>query len=248
MPRAKYVLLDCDNTLCLSEKIAFGQCTLVVNEVLEKFGVTERYTPETLLDTCVGQNFLTMMETMQKRHGFTMSPEEVKAYADKEVEKVTEKLSEECTVIPGVPEQLESLKQQGYPMSVVSTSAKPRVVASLKKCGIYNYFPDEHIYSAATSLPEPKGKPDPAVYNFACQQLGVKNSECVTVEDSGSGATAAMNAGIPCIGFVGVYGIEEGPEKVAEMEKKLREKCNVKVIMYNWSEFPECLKKIEEGL
>ena len=33
-------------------------------------------------------------------------------------------------------EQLEWLQKQGYPMSVVSTSAKPRVIASLKKTNL----------------------------------------------------------------------------------------------------------------
>ncbi|KAI0421019.1 phosphoglycolate phosphatase [Xylaria grammica] len=248
MPRVKYVLLDCDNTLCLSERLAFEACTDLTNEVLEKWGKSERYTVEQLLEDFVGHNFRGMLVGLQKKHGFTMTPEEVDAYVDRELGAVTAKLSEKCTPCPGAPEQLEALKAQGYPMSVVSTSAKPRVVASLKKTGIDKYFPDEHVYSAATSLTPPSSKPDPAIYNYACQQLGVKNSECVTVEDSKSGATAAMRAGIPLIGYVGVYGIEEGPEKMEQMAKLLKEQCNANVIMYDWKEFPECLKKIEEGL
>ncbi|KAI8629244.1 phosphoglycolate phosphatase [Xylariaceae sp. FL1651] len=248
MPRVKYVLLDCDNTLCLSERLAFEACTDLTNEVLEKWGKSERYTVDQLLEDFVGHNFRGMLVGLQKKHGFTMTPEEVDAYVDRELGAVTAKLSEKCTPCPGAPEQLEALKQQGYPMSVVSTSAKPRVVASLKKTGIDKYFPDEHVYSAATSLNPPSSKPDPAIYNYACQQLGVKNSECVTVEDSKSGATAAMRAGIPLIGYVGVYGIEEGQEKMEQMAKVLTEQCKANVIMYDWKEFPECLKKIEAAL
>ncbi|KAK8104503.1 uncharacterized protein PG998_011536 [Apiospora kogelbergensis] len=235
MPRCKYILLDCDNTLCLSEHLAFEACTDLTNEVLEKFGKSERYTVKQLLEDFVGHNFRGMLVGLQQKHEFKMSPEEVDAYVDRELGAVTAKLSEKCEPCPGVLEQLAWAKKEGYPMSVVSTSAKPRVVASIKK----------HVYSAATSMEKPSSKPDPAIYNFACEKLGVSQKECLTVEDSKSGATAAMRAGIPLIGYVGVYGIEEGKEKMEQMAKILKEQCNAAVIMYDWKEFPDCVKKIE---
>jgi beta-phosphoglucomutase-like phosphatase (HAD superfamily) len=67
----------------------------------------------------------------------------------------------------------------------------------------------------------------------------------VTVEDSKSGATAAMRAGIPLIGYVGIYGLEEGKEKEAQMAKALTEVTKADYIMYDWKEFPEAIKKIE---
>jgi HAD superfamily hydrolase (TIGR01509 family) len=186
-----------------------------------------------------------MLVGLQKKHSFQLKPEELEDYVAQELGRVTQKLSEKATVCPGVPEVLKSLKEQGYPLSVVSTSAKPRVVASLIKTDIYSYFPDEHVYSAATSLNPPSSKPDPKIYLYACEQLGIKPEEAVTVEDSKSGATAAMRAGIPLIGYVGVYGIEEGKEKMEQMATLLREQCKADEIMYDWKEFPELLKKIE---
>jgi HAD superfamily hydrolase (TIGR01509 family) len=174
-----------------------------------------------------------------------MPPEQLDEYVGRELSAVIAKLSAKAEPCPGVPEQLERLAQAGYPMSVVSTSAKPRVVASLKKAGIDKYFPDEHVYSAATSLNPPSSKPDPKIYLYACEQLGVKPEECVTVEDSKSGATAAMRAGIPLVGYVGVYGVEEGKEKMEQMAKLLTEQCKADAIMYHWDEFPGILKKLE---
>jgi len=107
------------------------------------------------------------------------------------------------------------------------------------------FFKDEHVYSAATTLNPPSSKPDPAIYLHACKELGVKPEECLTVEDSKSGATAGMRAGIPLIAYVGIYKIEEGEEKQKEMAKTLTDQCNAKVVMYDWQEFPECLMKIE---
>jgi len=245
MPKVKYVLLDCDNTLVLSEQLAFEACTELTNEVLEKHGLEARYTVKQLLEDFVGHNFRGMLVGLQKKHNFTLTPDELEDYVARELGAVTLKLSQKATVCEGVPEALEMLKEQEYPMSVVSTSAKPRVVASLKKVGIDHYFLDEHVFSAASSLNPPSSKPDPAIYFHACQVLGVKPEECVTVEDSRSGATAAKRANIPLIGYVGVYGVEDGEEKMEEMAKILTEECGAKVIMYHWSEFADCLKKIE---
>lgn len=110
------------------------------------------------------------------------------------------------------------------------------------------FFKDEHVYSAATTLDPPSSKPDPAIYFHACKELGVKPEECLTVEDSKSGATAAMRAGIPLIAYVGIYKIEDGDEKMKEMANTLTEQTKAKTVMYDWKEFPECLKTIESDL
>lgn len=188
-----------------------------------------------------------MLKGIQTKHNFELTPDEMETYVGMELDRVTKKLSEKCKPCPGAPEELEKLKEQGYPMSVVSTSAKSRVVASLKKTNIDHYFPNEHVYSAATSLNPPSSKPDPAIYLYACKQLGVKPEECVTVEDSKSGATSAMRAGVPCVAYVGVYGHEEGKEKMEKMAKLLTEETKAVAVMYDWKEFPEILKKIEAG-
>ena len=186
-----------------------------------------------------------MLVRLQKIHNFEMPPDQLEEYVNKELGAVTKKLSEKCKECPGAGEQLEWMKEQGYPMAVVSTSAKPRVLASLHKVGFNKYFPDEKVYSAATSLTPPSSKPDPKIYFYACEQLGVKPEECVTVEDSKSGATAGMRAGIPLIGYVGVYGIEDGKEKMDQMAGVLSKDCKAGSIMYDWKDFQKCLKEIE---
>ena len=177
-----------------------------------------------------------------------MSDDEVDEYVDLELGRVVDKLSEKCVECTGVTEQLQWAKDQGYPMAVVSTSAKPRVIASLIKTNLMHFFTDEHVYSAATSLSPPSSKPDPAIYLHACKEIGVQPGECVAVEDSKSGATAAMRAGIPLIGYVGVYGIEDGKEKMEQMAKKLKNETKADAVMYDWSEFPSILKGIDVDL
>lgn len=241
-------MLDCDNTLVQSERLAFEACAELTNEVLEKHNIEHRYTTDQLLEDFVGHNFRGMLKGLQAKHNFKMEDAELEDYVERELGAVTKKLSEKAIECPGVTDELNRLKEQGYPMSVVSTSAKSRVVASLEKTKIDHFFPTEHVYSAATSLNPPTSKPDPAIYIHACKELGVKPEECVTVEDSKSGATAAMRAGIPCIAYVGIYGIEEGKEKMDEMAKLLTDQTKAATVMYDWKDFQKCLKEVESKI
>jgi len=247
MGKVKYVLLDCDNTLCQSEHLAFEACADLTNELMEEKKIDTRYTAESLLEDFVGYNFRGMVKGLKEKHGFELSDDELERYVSQELARVTKKLSEKATECPNVTKQLEWIKSQGYPMSVVSTSAKSRVVASLEKCNLDRFFKPEHVYSAATSLDPPSSKPDPKIYNYACEQLGVKNADAITVEDSKSGATAAMRAGIPCIAYVGIYGIEDGKDKMEQMAKVLTEQTKCFAVMRDWDEFPEIIKKYESS-
>jgi HAD superfamily hydrolase (TIGR01509 family) len=247
-PQAQYILLDCDNTLVQSERLAFEACAELTNEVLEQYKKPERYTTEQLLEDFVGHNFRGMLVGLQKKHEFEMSKEDLEDYVERELGAVTAKLSQKAIECPGVTDVLTKLQEQGYPLSVVSTSAKSRVVASLKKADLEKFFDSDKVWSAASSLNPPSSKPDPLIYNHACKEMKVANARAVTVEDSKSGATAAMRAGIPCIGYVGIYGIEEGKEKMEEMAKLLTEETKCKAIMYDWKDFFDILKKIEEDL
>ena len=47
-------------------------------------------------------------------------------------------------------------------------------------------------------------KPAPDIYQLAAQRAGFKPARCLVVEDSVTGATAALAAGCKVIGFTGV--------------------------------------------
>lgn len=243
MAPIKEILFDCDNTLVLSEELAFEACADLANEILEKNGKSERYTGPELLKDFVGQNFRGMMVSLQKKFDFTIPEEEFNQYVDRELGKVIEKLEKKARPCDGSMEVLEKLfKSKKYGMAVVSSSALSRVQASIRKVGQDKFFPPEHVYSAATSLEKPTSKPDPAIYLHACKEIGVQPSECVAVEDSKSGATAAKNAKIPLIGYVGAY---EDKKEMDRMAKMLTEECGAIIVMYHWSEFNDALAKVE---
>ena len=243
--QVKEILFDCDNTLVLSESLAFEACAELANEILEKYNVDKRFTGPELLQTFVGQNFRGMMVGLQEKYHFTMPEQQLEDFVQRELGAVITKLNEKAQPCEGVIPELEKLKRSGkYGMAVVSSSALSRVVASIKKTEMEHYFPEDHVFSAATSLPTPTSKPNPAIYLHACKVIGVRPSDCVAIEDSRSGATAAKNAKIPLIGYVGPY-LDEGKEKQEAIAKMLSEECGAITIMWHWREFEECLKKVE---
>lgn len=221
--------------------MAFSACANLVNTVLEKKGVPQRYTAEQLLIEFMGRNFRAMMTSLQAKFGFELTQTEIDGYVKAEEDAVILKLEAKAEPCEGSIPVLEKLSRENkYSMMVVSSSALRRIQASLRKCGQEKFF-GNRVYSAVTSLPTPATKPDPAVYLFAMARFDLQPEECIAVEDSRSGATAAVQAGIPTIAYVGCY---HGDKKRAEIAKTLLD-VGCKAVMRHWSEFENCVAKIE---
>jgi HAD superfamily hydrolase (TIGR01509 family) len=236
--------LDCDNTLVLSEELAFEACAELANSILSDRNVSHRYTGPQLMNEFVGQNFRGVVVSLQKKFGFVLTGDELESFVSQEEDGVIATLEKKAQPCEGVNEQLEKLAAEGkYGLAVVSSSALRRVKASIKKVDQDKFFPPEHIFSAATSLPVPTTKPDPAIYLHACKVLGKQPGECVAVEDSKSGTLSAVRAGIPVIAYTGSY---EGEAKQKEMADLLKEN-GAQVVMTHWKDFPQVLAEIEQS-
>ena len=183
-----------------------------------------------------------MVVSLQQKFNFQIPHDEMEGYVSQEEDRVIAKLERDAKPCVNCTPELEKLyASKQYGLAVVSSSALRRVKASIVKVGQDKFFPPDHIFSAATSLEKPTTKPDPAIYLHACKVIGKKPEECVAVEDSKSGATSAIRANIPTIGYVGSYG---GSEKQKEMTEMLTG-LGVKVVMQDWKEFPDLLAKVE---
>lgn len=123
---------------------------------------------------------------------------------DDVVARVIELIGENDTKMPGVKEILDFCKSKGLKIGLASNSSHDLIEVVLEKVGIKHYF--DFISSAADVE---KGKPDPAVYLYAAEKLGVDPTECLVFEDSIIGVTAAKNAGM----FVVAIPVQEDFEK-----------------------------------
>ena len=83
------------------------------------------------------------------------------------------------------------------PRAVASSSGADYIRWALDRFGLSHHF-GEHIYSAEGME---RGKPHPDIYLQAAHGLGIAPPRCLAVEDSPTGATAAVAAGMHVIGL-----------------------------------------------
>ena len=99
-------------------------------------------------------------------------------------------------VYPGINELLQSLKNKGYKIAVVSNKAQEMAQKVVKK-----FF--GNIFDAVTGKIEGFAtKPDPALTLEIVRQLGVKPENCILVGDSGMDMAAAVNGGLFPLGVL----------------------------------------------
>lgn len=93
------------------------------------------------------------------------------------------------------------LHSSGRSMVVASGSPRNRVDVCLKVAGI------DHCFAGADKIFTREdvefGKPAPDMFLLAASRLGVEASQCVVVEDSGAGITAALAANMEVVGYLG---------------------------------------------
>ncbi|WP_298921784.1 HAD family phosphatase [uncultured Roseobacter sp.] len=109
---------------------------------------------------------------------------------------VIEKYRTELQPICGAETLLTSLKTA----KCIASSASPAKLAlGLIETELYELvYPN--IFS--TRLVE-RGKPHPDIFLYAAEKMEASPSNCIVIEDSVAGVTAAKSAGMTCIGFSG---------------------------------------------
>ncbi|CAL9460067.1 HAD family hydrolase [Streptomyces sp. enrichment culture] len=109
------------------------------------------------------------------------------------------------TVQPGALPLLDGARALGIPVALVTASE--RVVADLVLDTL-----GHHRFTCSIAHGEaPHGKPHPAPYLTAARRLGVPPEDCVTLEDTPTGAASALAAGCRVVAVPTVPGIQEGP-------------------------------------
>lgn len=102
---------------------------------------------------------------------------------------------DEVVVFDDVATTLASLRQDGVPLAVCTSSGREYLEALLERTGLDQVF-DATVAREDTS----EHKPDPAPYRLAARRLGVDPAACAAVEDTPAGVEAARAAGMRVLG------------------------------------------------
>lgn len=92
---------------------------------------------------------------------------------------------------------LDSLK---ISKCVASNSSRDHVVHCLEFTKQFEYFSEHSIFTSSQVL---KPKPAPDLFLFAARKMGVEPENCIVIEDSSTGAAAAIAAGMQVLMFLG---------------------------------------------
>ncbi|HSX87198.1 MAG TPA: HAD family hydrolase [Pseudomonas sp.] len=133
-------------------------------------------------------------------------------------------------VIPGVHAALHSID---LPLAIASNGRYQAVEHALLRCELSERV-DVGIF-AAEQVERPKPAPD--LYLLAAKTAGVAPQRCLVVEDSVTGVTAALAAGMQVIGFLGASHI---PPEHAENLRQL----GVEHLIEDMRELPALVERL----
>ena len=100
------------------------------------------------------------------------------------------------TLIHGVLELIQDYHKNGLTLVLASSASMPNINRIFKRFNLDQYF-----VAKLSGADLPKSKPHPEIFIKAAEASGHEKSECMVIEDSTNGITAAKAAGIYCVGF-----------------------------------------------
>ncbi len=135
-----------------------------------------------------------------------------KDYSVKEVEtqimsEMVRLIHENGEPLPGVLDTIKFLKEKGFKIGLGTSSFTVLIEAVLNSLKLNDAF--DFVHSAED---EKYGKPHPAVYITVAENLGVKATDCLVIEDSVTGIIAGKAARMTVVAI---------PEKTHEVNPKI---------------------------
>ena len=184
-----HFIFDCDGVLVDSEPLSMR----VDVQILAENGVV--MSEDEAHHRFVGRTFAAMLDEISREHGVSF-PADASAQKDLRLLRLYET---DLRAVPGVEAALSALQPQHF--SVASNSPFERVETALRIAGLTRFFGNrittfEHVA---------RGKPEPDVFIEAARRAGHAPGDCIVVEDSVTGVTAAHRAGCRVLGFTGTH-------------------------------------------
>ena len=179
------IIFDCDGVLVESESLAVR----LESNLLTAAGFPLSF--DDIAANYVGLSYQAMADGIEDRFG-TPIPE---GLMDEVQELIVNTIAEGLAPVEGM-EQL--LGASGLPRCVASSSRLKRVRLSLDVAGLSKYFDPDLVLSA--QMVE-HAKPAPDLFFLAAAKLGVEPEQCLVIEDSPSGVSAGLAAGMDVVAF-----------------------------------------------
>jgi HAD superfamily hydrolase (TIGR01509 family) len=187
-PDPRLVIFDCDGVLVDSEAIS----NRVLAEMLSAEGL-----PTTLAQARRRYQGLLLADVLcraEEKLGRTLPEDWLGRY---ERERAAA-FRRELAPVAGAAATVQRLTAAGIGVCVASQGKLSKTRLSLALTGLDRLFPERARFSAYSVA---HGKPAPDLFLQAAASMGAEPAGCVVVEDTPSGVTAAVSAGMRCVGY-----------------------------------------------
>src|SRR5271165_5443 len=193
------VIFDCDGVLVDSEMIALG----VTRRMLGEAGLR-------LSDGETRKRFLGMrQDSVLRRVEAELGAPLPKDFSGALTREILATFERELKGVEGVRQAVQGLNAR---VCVASSSAPGRLRFALRVTDYETLFAP-NIFSSSQVQ---RGKPYPDLFLFAARTMRAAPQDCLVIEDSVAGVTAARAAGMAVFGFVGGSHFS-GPAQAAEL-------------------------------
>ena len=187
------IISDCDGVVIDSEVVAEAVLARHLKSQLPDLDVAA------MLDGKHGMMTEALLALIVQETGWVMPP----AFREALFLDVRHSVMTEATIIAGITEAYQALS---LPLAVASNSQYPHIVHAAERAGLSALFKDRLFSASQVARP----KPHPDLYLLAADTLGVAPARCLVIEDSTTGASAGLAAGMTVIGFTGASHIQAG--------------------------------------
>jgi HAD superfamily hydrolase (TIGR01509 family) len=183
----RLAVFDCDGVLVDSELITNRVFVGLLNEL----GIP--ITLEDMFEKFVGRSMAYCWDLVAGMLRHPVPPQLVEEYR----RRTTAALEAQLKAVDGIEESLDALDRLRIPYCVASSGSHDKMQTTLGVTGLLPRF-EGRIFSATEVA---NGKPAPDVFLYAASKCGVAPSACCVIEDSPTGVTAGVAAGMTVYGY-----------------------------------------------
>jgi len=189
-------VFDLEGTLAPTEWVWF----LANDQLLESHNIVIDEAARELLNTMpAGCGLKRSIELLQER--FPLLKGTVQELMQQKAElglKNIENEDNKFEYYTGLEQFLTNIKERSCSVAIATNCSTRGLNCLRKKLKLEDYF-GEHIYNPDSV--DGNAKPNPAMYLYAVEKIGLQPENCIAFEDSPSGAKAAKDAGLYVVGY-----------------------------------------------
>jgi HAD superfamily hydrolase (TIGR01509 family) len=227
-----WLLIDFDNTMMATEQYALPSLIERFN-ALYGGAISHPLTIEEFKTHFHGQAREVLCENLSRHFGISVDCPLLYESREWRMMQHLQSVPGGIPMAPGIIQALAALAKDGWEFAFVSNNPIQRAMAAMRFAANGRGADLARLFGCNFFEAGDVQKPKPDIYLRAMEQLATRPEDCVAVEDSVSGAAAAIGAGILTFGFTGFADRGAG-------EKLLAAGCAA--TFPDWRDFPALLE------